>query len=228
VSAARTKRNDKIEKLIDQARAAHGDGDWYDAERHACEAMELSYKGVDFLRMSVAVEALQACRLARRDEAVSSETMYAFDSPIGEDDYDLADGCWLVEPPRVGADARNLREMASQMKIALVAVSREPMTSTGLWPLAAVGPMVIRARIRPPAEITPAWFVSAIEALGASAIDDVDPDSGAIDRVEELYLRLQTIPDSMGLHEALLGACREAAAADARAATGGGAGQSAA
>ena len=219
MSAARTKRNDHIEKLIERARAAHADDDWYEAELHACEAMELSYKGVDFLRMSVAVEALRACRLARRDEAVSSGAMYAFDSPIGDEDYELAEGCWLIEPPRVAADARDLREMATQAKIAMIAVSREPPTTTGLWPLAAMGPIVVRARIRPPSEITPNWFVSAIEALGDSAIEDVDPDSGAIDRVEELYLRLQTIPDSMGLHDALLDTCREAAAADARAAT---------
>ena len=46
--------------------------------------------------------------------------------------------------------------------------------------------------------------VDAIESLGASAIDDVDPESGAIDRVEELFLRLQTVPDSVRLHDALL------------------------
>lgn len=229
MSAARTKRNDHIEKLISRADAAHADGDWYEAELHASKAMELSYKGVDFLRMSVAVEALRRCRCARRDEAVSSGAMYSFDSPIGEDDYELAVGCWLVEPPRVAADARDLREMASQAKIAMVAISREPTTLTGFWPVAALGPMVIRAKIRPPSEITPEWFISAIEALGASAIDDVDPDSGAIDRVEELFLRLGTIPDSMVLHDALLSACREAAADDARAgANHGGADQAAA
>jgi len=217
LSAARNKRNDRVRTLIEQSNAANTDGDWYDAESHACEAMELAYKGVDFLRMSVAVEALCACRMARRDAAVSCGAMFAFDSDIGDDNYELAEGCWLIEPPRVGADGRDLREMASQAKIAMLTVCREPMTTTGLWPLAAVGPMVIRARIRPPQEITPNWFVSAVEALGASAIDDVDPDSGAIDRVEELLLRLQTIPDALCLHEALLGACREAAAADARA-----------
>lgn len=228
MSATRSKRNDRIETLIERAEAAHTSGDWYEAELHACEAMELSYKGVDFLRMSVAVTTLRRCREARRDRAVSCRAMYAFDSPIGDDDFELADGCWLVEPPRVGADARDLREMASQAKVAMLTVSREPVTTLGLWPLAAVGPLVIRAKVRPPSEITPEWFVSAIEALGASAIDDVDPGSGAIDRVEELYLRLQTIPDSMRLHEALLDACREAAAADARAAAGDRAGQSAA
>ncbi len=220
MSESRTKRNEKIVTLIERANAAVGDGDWYDAERFACEAMELAYKGIDFLRMSVAIEALRDARAGRREAAVGSGAMYAFDSPIGEDDFELAEGCWLIEPPRVGADGRDLREMASQKKIAMFPVSREPMTTTGLWPLVAVGPLVIRAKVSPPQEITPSWFVSAVEALGASAIDDVDPESGAIDRVEELFLRLQTIPDAMCLHDALLDACREAAAADARAAKG--------
>lgn len=220
MSAQRTKRNDRIENLIDLAKTACTDNDWYDAERHACEAMELSYKGVDFLRMSLAVEALRDCRNGRREEAIATGAMYAFDSPIGDDDHELATGCWLIEPPRVAADARDLREHASNEKIAMVTIAREPTTLTGLWPLAALGPMVIRAKIRPPSEITPTWFVSALEALGESAIDDVDPDAGAIDRVEELYLRLQTIPDSLSLHEALLDACRQAAATDAKAASG--------
>lgn len=217
MTAARTKRNDKIETLMERALAAFNDGDWYDAERHACEAMELAYKGVDFLRMSVAVGSLRESRHARREEAIACGAMYAFDSEIGDDNYELAEGCWLVEPPRVGADARDLREMATQAKLAMFTVSREPTTQTGLWPIVAVGPMVIRAKVRAPQEITPGWFITAIEALGASAIDDVDPEACAIDRVEELYLRLQTIPDSMSLHDALLDACREAAASDASA-----------
>lgn len=221
MSETRSKRNEKIVTLIDRANAAIGDGDWYDAERFAGEAMELAYKGIDFLRMSVAIEALREARTGRREAAVGCGAMYAFDSPIGEDDFELAEGCWLIEPPRVGADGRDLREMASQKKIAMFPVCREPVTATGLWPIVAVGPVVIRAKIRPPQEVTPSWFVTAIEALGASAIDDVDPESGAIDRVEELFLRLQTIPDAMCLHDALLDACREAAAADARAVKGG-------
>ncbi|MCB9846900.1 MAG: hypothetical protein H6814_00660 [Phycisphaeraceae bacterium] len=228
MSAASEKRNDRIESLLERARGACDGGDWFQSETLACEAMELSYKGGDFLRMSLAVEALRGCRMSRREHAVSCGAMYAFDSDIGDEDYELAEGCWLVEPPRVGADGRDLRELATQSKIAMLAISREPMTTTGLWPLVAVGPMVIRARIRPPREITPEWFIDAVEALGASAIDDVDPDASAIERVEELFLRLQTIPDSLGLHETLLGACREAAGEHARAGRSGGAGQSAA
>jgi len=217
LSESRSKRNEKIVTLIDRAAEANAGGDWFSAERFAAEAMELAYKGIDFLRMSVAIEALRDARSARRECAVGSGAMYAFDSPIGEDDFEVAEGCWLIEPPRVGADARDLREMGSQSKVALFPVAREPVTTTGLWPIVAVGPMVIRAKIQPPQEITPGWFAGAIEALGASAIEDVDPESGAIDRVEELFLRLQTIPDAMCLHDALLDACREAAADHARA-----------
>jgi len=210
-------RIEKIETLVERAMSAHGGGDWYEAERFACEAMELAYKCVDFTRMGAAVEALLECRLSRREEALASEAMYAFDHAIGEDDYELAEGCWLIEPPRVGADGRDLREMASREKIAMVAVCREPETMLGQWPLVAVGPVVVRTKVRPPSEITPSWFVEAIEALAQSAIGDVDPESSAIDRVEELLLRVQAIPDSEALHVALLDACREAAAAEARA-----------
>jgi hypothetical protein len=59
----------------------------------------------------------------------------------------------------------------------------------------------------PPVE----WFESALEALGDAAIREIDPARPCWLRVDELLLRLQTVPDHEKLHQRLAEACLEAA-----------------
>lgn len=64
-----------------------------------------------------------------------------------------------------------------------------------------------------PAENIPdaAWMLAASEALGDASIAEIDPARPVVSRVEELYLRLQGIPDHEKLHQALRATCEEAA-----------------
>jgi hypothetical protein len=57
---------------------------------------------------------------------------------------------YLLSPPRVGVDGRVLREAATQKQVPVVIVVREPATKAGLWPVVAVGPVTVRARVAPP------------------------------------------------------------------------------
>ncbi len=63
------------------------------------------------------------------------------------------------------------------------------------------------------AELIPdaAWMLAASEALGDASIAEIDPARPVVSRVEELYLRLQGIPDHEKLHQALRATCEEAA-----------------
>lgn len=56
-----------------------------------------------------------------------------------------------------------------------------------------------------------AWMLAASEALGDASIAEIDPARPVVSRVEELYLRLQGIPDHEKLHQALRATCEEAA-----------------
>ncbi|MBL0870952.1 MAG: hypothetical protein IBJ18_10295 [Phycisphaerales bacterium] len=64
-----------------------------------------------------------------------------------------------------------------------------------------------------PATILPdaAWMLAASEALGDASIAEIDPARPVVSRVEELYMRLQGIPDHEKLHQALRATCEEAA-----------------
>jgi hypothetical protein len=114
---------------------------------------------------------------------------------------------------------------------------REPTTKTGMWPLVALGPVTIRAYVKPPEPAktrkkqrkldeddpepsaawandpfpTVEWFLSAAEQLGDAAIAGLDLGRGAISRVEELVMRLQAFPEHEKLHQALMTTCEEAA-----------------
>jgi hypothetical protein len=56
----------------------------------------------------------------------------------------------------------------------------------------------------------PRWLLEANEALGDAAIRDVRPLRSSAALAEELYLRLQSMPDHEKLHQALADACRRA------------------
>lgn len=63
-----------------------------------------------------------------------------------------------------------------------------------------------------PEQIIPdaCWLLEANEALGDAAIRDVPPMRSSAALAEELYLRLQSMPDHEKLHQALADACRRA------------------
>lgn len=218
VTNARAKRNDRIDRLMEQTTAARRAGDVFDAERFAAEALTLSFRALDFDRMTSALAELQGARESLRALALAVGAVHTLDSP-GEPPP-CEPGCWLVAPPRVGAEARALRDAGLDSRQAVLVVCREPLTQTGLWPLVCVGPCVVRTRIKPPRSLCVEWFVEAVEAVGAAAIDEVDPGDTPMDRLERLFERLQSAPDSLALHDAVAEACRDAANQDAKDAAG--------
>jgi len=60
--------------------------------------------------------------------------------------------------------------------------------------------------VLPPVE----WFLAAAEVLGDAAIASVDPARPAYARVEDLLMRLGTVPDHEKLHQRLAEACMQA------------------
>lgn len=56
------------------------------------------------------------------------------------------------------------------------------------------------------------WMLWACEQLGDSAIAQINPARNPVQRVEDLLLRLQAVPDHEKLHQRLAEACAEAAA----------------
>jgi hypothetical protein len=149
----------------------------------------------------------------------------------------LRPGCYLVVPPRVGADGRILRELLDKREVPAIVIVREPETREGLWPLVALGPVTVRAKVKPPARAaaphkvkgkknaasTPQappsssvvppleWFLSAGEAIGDAAIAGVSENMVPHLRVDALMERLEAVPDHEKLHQRLEEAAREAA-----------------
>ena len=56
-----------------------------------------------------------------------------------------------------------------------------------------------------------AWILWSIEQLGDAAIEEVDPGKSAASRIDELWHKLQALPEHEKLHQALAAACLDAA-----------------
>jgi hypothetical protein len=131
------------------------------------------------------------------------------------EDVKLKPGCYLVQPPLVGAEARRLRLTAMEREVPIAVVCREPTTATKLWPIVAISPGAapLRTKIKPPKDQKKpdiAWFAGALEALGDSALADIDPELELERRIDLLMIQLDAHPDHELLHQALADACRKA------------------
>lgn len=215
-------RSDKsvqaIASSLEKAEQALAAGEPFAAQAVASEAVRLSHQTRDFGRMARAVELLGAARQDIQRAATKSRRVTIIEDEV-PGGAEIKPGCYLVQPPRVGVDGRALRELATAAGVPAVVIVREPTTRTGLWPVVALGPVTIRARVKPPAggksakavpKPTPAWVQTAIEALAQAALETV-PESPAAARVDALVERLGSIPESPTLHEALRDACLAAA-----------------
>jgi S-adenosylmethionine/arginine decarboxylase-like enzyme len=110
----------------------------------------------------------------------------------------------------VAAHGREFRDRADEQGVPVIVIVREPETQLHQWPLAAIGPVVVRTKVAPPDELTPEWFVAASEALGEEAIDSVENDLEAEARINRYMDRLGALRDHDELHQALAEACRDA------------------
>ncbi|MFI4897116.1 MAG: hypothetical protein ACIARR_04760 [Phycisphaerales bacterium JB059] len=211
---------------LDVARRAADEGDWTGARAIALEALLDARQRLDFETMSGALDvyAHSAERLvAAAEQAATGATIIA----RGADAPDpLVEGCYLLTPPMIGADATNLRNAAWAGGLAVRALAREPLTRAGKWPVVAGGDVIVRTHVDPPvpldrvdAAITKdayagpaplAWFRAALARLGEVALESVRPEDPAAHRVDDLLEILSALPDEARVIEALRHACAEA------------------
>ena len=204
-----------IDELTEEAATALASKRHFKAEALAHKAMLLAHDDSDFKRMSLAIPTLRQARICRLDAAMKIGTLLVVDVPF-EDDVTIEPGCYLIQPPLVGADARRLRLMAVSREINAVVLCREPVIRLGLVPFVALGSgATVRTKMKLPADIENPdldWYASALEALGEAATE-LDPAMSVEKRVNTLLPRVDAIPEHAGLHQFLEESCREAAEA---------------
>lgn len=206
-------RHEKVDEIMERAEAALRRSQWFEAERLAQRAVELARAQEDFALLGRIALPLQESRRQRLQEALGSRKVAILDSGITED-MPLNPGCYLVQPPSVGADARRLRLAALRREIPVAILCREPKSRMGLCPVVAIGQVTVRARIEPPKDWEKPdhkWFVAALEQLGDAAIDMLDTGLELDRQVDFLLAALDAVPDHEKLHQLLADVCKEAA-----------------
>jgi len=206
-------RPKKIDALMEEATRALAATRYFEAERIAAKALDLARQSHDYGRMARITLPLQEARRQRVQQALDVGTVTLVTKPVGER-VKVSAGCYLVQPPQVGADARRLRLAAMEHEVPVAVVCRETITQIGLCPIVAIAPGVtIRTKIDPPDDLDEpdmTWFVEAMEAIGEDAIITIDPGLPVHKRLDLLLSRLDAIPEHEGLHQALADVCREA------------------
>jgi len=190
---------------------------YFECERLAGEALTLALTGQDYERLSRILLPLQEARRLKRQAAVDSGAIVRLESyetlePLLSGAKPIKPGMYLIEPPLVGADGRELRERANASEVPVVVVVREPPVRTGQWPVVMVGPVTVRTRVEPPAKKpTARWMLETGEALGDAAIASISTEIPARDRAEKLLAALAAVVDHEKLHQAAAEACAQAA-----------------
>jgi len=206
-----------IDGLMERASQALVETRYFECERLSLEALRLAHSVGDYERMARILMPLQEARRQKRLAAVDAGKIRVINAVIPED-QPIERGVYLIEPPLVGANGRDLRDRAEEQGVPVVVLVREPTTRTGQWPVVMVGPVTVRTKVTPPPHDKPTleWVQAASEALGDAAIAEVDPSDEVFIRVDELLSYLGTVTDHEKLHQTLEAACREAAAEVAR------------
>lgn len=191
---------------------------YFDAETLCLKAMSRAKAASDFDAMARITLPLQEARRQRRHEAIDACRVNIL-RDLSLRDGATEPGCYLLEPPLVGIDARGVRDLLFRRKTPALVLAREPITTKGLWPVVGVGvgqfqPVVVRVHMPPPTgdSLTPQWLLAAQEALGDAAILKIKPHWPADHRVEDMWEYLVAVPDHEKLCQAFASTCREAAA----------------
>lgn len=223
-----------IDQTMDRASEALVETRYFDACRLCWEAMLEARAAQDFERMSRICLPLQEARRQIRQLATDTGRVHVV--ARSEDvPHPIEPGCYLIQPPMIGLEARRLRDYADGNSVAVFCLAREPMTRDGRWPVVGVGNEVVRTYVAPPegvearegvmtrdslepgpSAISIDWFESAGEALGDEGVRaamDVSAGEPPAWHVEDLLDRLAGVPEHEKLHQALAQACRDAAQA---------------
>ncbi len=203
-----------IDELIGKAARAVTRKQHFEAERTAVKALYLARDESDFDRMASIIPTLAEARQGRLNQAIDVNRITVVDTPVTEETR-IEPGCYLVQPPLVGADARRLRMGAVSRDIPVAVLCREPLVKIGMWPIVAIAPGVtVRMKIEPADDQEKPdmdWFLDAMEALGDAVLEGLDPDQAIVKRVDALLTRLDAVPDHLELHQCLLESCEAAA-----------------
>jgi hypothetical protein len=213
-AAKQKKVDDLVEKVSESLRR----GLVFEAERMAEKALAMAKQEQDFLRMASIIDPLWEARRERFRQAIEHRTpagrTITVISQAFSEEMKIKPGCYLVQPPQVGAEARRLRLAAIQQEIPVAVLCREPKTRAGLVPVVAISPgSTLRVRIQGPADLERVdleWFLDALEALGDWAVESIDPEMLPSRAVDALLDYLDALPEHENLHRALQVACRKA------------------
>lgn len=201
-----------IDELMTQAESALRAGRWFEAERLAQKALSSARRIESWDAMARIVLPLQEARRLRLSKAFDTKRVAIVESPVHDADA-VAPGCYLVQPPLVGADARRLRLAALRQEVFAAVICREPLSQLKLCPIVAIGAITIRARVQPPKNIkkpTLEWFIGAMEALGDAAIEALDSGLDLDRQIDHVLACIDSIPDHEKLHQLLGDMCRSA------------------
>ncbi len=215
MTAARISPNSPALAKAEHALKRH---QWFEAERLALKALELARAAREFDAMARITLPLQEARRQRMLVAAEFGKLTIVNESVPEDTK-ISAGCYLVQPPAVGADARRLRLALLERDAPSLVLCREPKTSAGLCPIVSIGQVTIRTRINPPTKWekpTFSWYLSALEQLGDAAIASIDRGIEPIRQVDALLQCVDSHPDHEKLHQALAEACKMAAREERR------------
>lgn len=208
-----------IDELMERASLALEATDYFEAERLSLQAIDHALRLFDFGRIARICLPLQESRRQRRHLAMDAGRVFIVRDRIPKP-AQLEAGCYLIEPPLLGIDARTLRLSGERRKVPMIVVAREPLCKSGprvgKWPIVGVGTgpkftTSVRIYVDPPATTpAPDWFLATNELLGDEAILKAVKAPAAW-RVEDLIHYLDAHPDHEKLHQALAAAATSAA-----------------
>lgn len=207
-------KHQRIDDLMDKASEALSQTAYFQAERMAHKALLMAFDTGDFERMARITMPLREARRLRLQLALDVGRITILEEQPITEEMKIESGCYLVQPPCVGADSRRVRMAALQQEIPVAIICREPLTMLRLCPIVATMPgKSYRAKIDPPddpAAPDMAWFTMALEAIGDAAIESIDLEKPAPRRVENLLECLDAVGEHERLHQALEETCRQA------------------
>jgi len=203
---------ESLESLMDRASEALVAGRYIESEKLADEALHRAWKRGLYEMVARITLPLQEARRQRRLAAVESGELFVVeenDVIPGSDGGVVKCGCYVVMPSNVAADARQIRMNALEQGVAVVTLAREPITQSGLMPMAVIGPCTVRVRMKPVKEMTPEWCLKVIEALTEEAFLLIDRTRPVSKQVDFLMDYLDALPESEELHQDLAATARK-------------------
>lgn len=144
----------RIDQLMDHASRDLVAMKYFDAETACLQALERAYVIRDYERMARILLPLEECRRQKRDLAFDTGAVHIVAGQLPAPGK-ITPGMYLVCPPRVGIDGRELRERADRRKVPAIVVVREPTSRDGLWPVVSIGPVTVRTKVPPPTPPAP-------------------------------------------------------------------------